>query len=218
MFFKKKKKKPSLPELYGEAEISALDTHIERYFGEYGGVLHEIVSPDIHVDIAVINPTAERNYYTLITMGMGAHCMDVPPELSEYKLERAELVICLPADWQINDSDEKWYWPLRWLKVMARLPGENNTWLGFGHTVPNGEPFADNTKLCCMLLSSPIQFAEDAGTCAMPDGSQVVFYQMVPIYQEEVDFKLANDADALLDRMTMDMAAVVDINRQNVCL
>lgn len=101
---------------------------------------------------------------------------------------------------------------------MARLPGEHNTWLGSGHTVPNGEPFADNTKLCCMLLSSLVQFAEDAGTCAMPDGSQVNFYQMVPIYQEEVDFKLIHDTDALLERMTNDMLTVIDINRQNVCL
>lgn len=101
---------------------------------------------------------------------------------------------------------------------MARLPGEHNTWLGFGHTVPNGEPFADNTKLCCMLLSFLVQFSGDAETCAMPDGSQVVFYQMVPIYQEEMDFKLANDADTLLERMTNDMLAVIDINRQNICL
>lgn len=218
MLFKKKKKKPSLPELYEEAEIDALDAHIQRYFGDYDSVLHEIVSPDIHVDIAVITPTKERDYYTLITMGMGAHRMNVPPELSGYMLERAELVICLPSDWKINDSDEKWYWPLRWLKVMARLPGEHNTWLGFGHTVPNGEPFADNTKLCCMLLSSLVQFAEDAGTCAMPDGSQVIFYQMIPIYQEEVDFKLIHDTDALLERMTKEMLTVIDINRQNVCL
>ena len=32
------------------------------------------------------------------TMGMGAHRMNVPKELAEYKLERAELAIALPPD------------------------------------------------------------------------------------------------------------------------
>lgn len=105
MFFKKKKKKLPAPELYTEAEINALEAHIQHYFGEYDNVFHEIISPDIHVDIAIINPTKERNYYTLITMGMGAHRMNVPPEMSEHMLERAELVICLPTDWKTNDND-----------------------------------------------------------------------------------------------------------------
>ena len=34
-------------------------------------------------------------YYTLVTMGMGAHRMNVPKELAEYKLERAELALSL---------------------------------------------------------------------------------------------------------------------------
>ena len=36
---------------------------------------------DIHVDICVIPPAKGRDYYTLVTMGMGAHEMDLPEEL-----------------------------------------------------------------------------------------------------------------------------------------
>ena len=31
-------------------------------------------------------PSEERDYCTLVTMGMGAHRMNVPEELAEYKL------------------------------------------------------------------------------------------------------------------------------------
>ena len=82
---------------------------------------------------------------------MGAHRMNVPEELVEYKLERAELAIALPADWKLDQEsmkDEKWYWPIRLLKSLARLPINCDSWLGHGHTVENREPFADNTKLC----------------------------------------------------------------------
>ena len=78
-------------------------------------------------------PSEERDYYTLVTMGMGAHRMNVPEELAEYKLERAELAIALPADWKLDQEsmkDEKWYWPIRLLKSLARLPINCDSWLG----------------------------------------------------------------------------------------
>ena len=100
-------------------------------------MFHEIASPDIHVDICIVPPTEERDYYTLVTMGMGAHRMNVPEELAEYKLERAELAIALPADWKLDQEsmkDEKWYWPIRLLKSLARLPIGSDTWLGCERT------------------------------------------------------------------------------------
>lgn len=151
-------RKKQLPEVYTEQELDMVEEHINSCFGECKSVMHEIVSPDIHVDICVIEPTQERNYYALVTMGMGAHRMNVPKELKKQGLSRAEVLITLPPNWEIQNGDEKWYWPLRWLKVLARLPGEHDTWLGYGHTVPNSEPFAENMSfavLClrCLILS-----------------------------------------------------------------
>lgn len=204
------------PKLYEEEELDALEEHIDTYFGESDNVFHEIASPDIHVDIFIIEPTQERNYYTLATMGMGAHRMNVPDELKEYKLERAEIVLYLPADWNVNGSEEKDYWPFRWLKILARLPIETNTWLGWGHTVPNIEPFANNTQLSGVMLINPEVEYEGASVCQLPNGDEVNFYQMIPLYEEEMIFKIENDAEALLERMD-DVSAVIDIHRKNVC-
>ena len=93
--------------------MSAIEQHIKNTFGEFENVFHELVSPDIHVDICVVPPSDERDYYTLVTMGMGAHRMNVPEELAEYKLERAELAIALPSDWKLDEEslkDERWYY------------------------------------------------------------------------------------------------------------
>ena len=82
--------------------------------------------------------------------------MNVPKELAEYKLERAELAIALPADWKLNQEsiqDERWYWPIRLLKALARLPIVNDTWLAWGHTMDNTRPFAENTELCAFILA-----------------------------------------------------------------
>ena len=47
----------------------------QQYFGKVENVFHELVSPDIHVDICMVPPPEERDYCTLVTMGMGAHRM-----------------------------------------------------------------------------------------------------------------------------------------------
>ena len=207
----------SNPEVYTEEEMEAVEGHIEQYFGKFENVFHELVSPDIHVDICVVPPSEERDYCTLVTMGMGAHRMNVPEELAEYKLERAELAIALPADWKLDQEsmkDEKWYWPIRLLKSLARLPIASDTWLGFGHTMDNKENFAENTKLCAAILTGPQSTEEGGEVCTLPGGEEVNFYQVIPLYEDELDYKLEHDVDALLNKMR-GISFVVNPTRQN---
>ena len=206
------------PELYTEEEMSVVEQHIKNTFGEFENVFHELVSPDIHVDICVVPPSEERDYYTLVTMGMGAHRMNVPEELAEYKLERAELAIALPPDWKLDEGsmkDERWYWPFRLLKVLARLPISSDTWLGFGHTMGKQSPFAENTALCGALLVGPQDIVWNGGeVCTLPGGEEVNFYQVIPLYQEELEYKLEHDADTLIEQMA-EVSFVVHPDRPN---
>jgi tetratricopeptide (TPR) repeat protein len=207
------------PEMYEQEDWDAVEAHLERYFGPCDNVFHEIMSPDIHVDIYIMKPTPERNYYVLSTFGMGAHRMNVPEELADRKLERAEIIVTLPPDWKVTESGEAWYWPIRWLKILARLPINEDGWLGWGHTIanPDDAPFADNTRLCGVMLTEPQGFDEDAVCCPLPGGDEVNFYQMIPLTFEEMQFKLAHDAQELLDRFTPEQLEVVDIHRESVC-
>lgn len=207
---------PPAPEAYYLEEVQVLDGHIDYFFGTSQSIFHELVSPDIHVDIRIIEPTPERNYYTLVTVGMGGHRMNVPPELAEYKLERAEVMISLPPDWQLSSDDERWYWPLRWLKILSRLPLNQDTWLGWGHTVPAGEPLGPGVGFTGVMLVSPCNAEEGAAVCRLPDGDEVNIYQVIPLYEEEINYKLENGAEALLEQMN-GVSFVVDVHRQNVC-
>ena len=197
-------KDSSASEVYTAQEMEAIEGHIQKYFGKFENVFHELGSPDIHVDICVVPPSENRNYYTLVTMGMGAHRMNVPTELAEYKLERAELAIALPGNWKLKHEDlknERWYWPIRLLKTLARLPIASDTWLGFGHTMDNEEDFAKDTKLCAAILTGPQDTEDGSEVCILPGGEEVNFYQVLPLYREELEYKMAHDADALLDKM-----------------
>lgn len=144
-------------ELYNEKELDELQRHIEKYIGIFDQVLHEIYSPDIHLDIAVIEPSQDKPYYSLVTMGLGAHCMNVPKELNEYELERCELIIDLPSLWDINNNEEKWYWLIRFLKIIARVPIEPNTWIGYGHTFGDGDYFDESVKFTSIELIKELE-------------------------------------------------------------
>ena len=204
------------PEVYNEEQLNTLEGFISETFGEYESVFHEIISPDIHVDICLIPPGEDRDFYTLVTMGMGAYRMEVPEELAEYKLERAELVICLPADWQLDSEEERWYWPVRLLKILARLPLHEDTWLGWGHTIDHGGYFDESTELCGSMLINPSSFGDADNVCVLPDGSEVNFYQVIPLYREEMDFKTEHDAQELLKQLDS-RVLIVDPKRHRFC-
>jgi Suppressor of fused protein (SUFU) len=140
--------------------IGAVEEHVARHIGAIDRVWHEVISDRVHLDVHVVEPTPQRPFVTLVTTGMSDQPMAVPQDagLPSY----AELLICLPPDWprqQQDLADERNYWPIRWLKTLARLPHDYDTWLGPGHTVPNGdpaEPFADGTGFCAMLVARPL--------------------------------------------------------------
>ena len=56
--------KQCCPEVYGQEDWDTVDQHIHTYFGSSENVFHEIVSPDIHVDICIIPPSPERMCHT----------------------------------------------------------------------------------------------------------------------------------------------------------
>ncbi len=190
------------------AATEEIAAHFAKHFGEPASVFHEIISDLVHIDVHIIRPTPERDHWTLFTTGMSDLPMTVPEGAEDHRF--AELMVALPREWQVDalavtppPADlERWYWPIRWLKQLARLPHEYRTWLGFGHSIPNGDPpqpFAPETKLCGWLVLPPITVPEDARTVALADGRTVNLYVLHALYLEEMSLKLNKGTDALLD-------------------
>lgn len=98
-------------------------------------------------------------------------------------------------------KDERWYWPVRLLKVLARLPIQSDTWLGWGHTMDNQRPFAEDTKLCGAILAEPQNIRKEGFFCHLPGGEEINFYQVIPLHREELEYKLEHNAEALLEKL-----------------
>lgn len=217
------KERSWMPPNYGEDGWNEkIERHFETYIGEIDNVFHEIISDIVHIDVYHIKPTQERNYHTLFTTGMSYMPMNVPEGIEGYNY--AEVMICLPPEWPITQeafADEDNYWPVRWLKMLARLPHEYETWLGHGHTVPNGDParpLSDRTKLNGVILLPPIMVHRDFLTLEMDSERTIRFYSIVPLYQEEMEFKLKYGCNDLTDKFDKyGINEIVRVNRKNVC-
>lgn len=203
---------------YTPEEMEEVTKHIESAFGHCENIFHELVSEDIHVDICMVAPTEEKDYYTIVTMGMGALPMNVPKELEEYKLERAELAIALPSYWKLDTKsmeDEKWYWPIRLLKNLSHIPIDNDSWIGFGHTFSNSGPFAADTNLSGAILINAV-VEEGKETLVLNSGKEINFYQVIPLYDGEIEFKNENGTKSLLKELEGNTSFVVDIEREDL--
>ena len=219
--FKKKEKKEDLMPLYlyDEKDLNEVDEYISKALGNFENVFHEIISPDIHLDVCFIPPTNEEPFFKLVTMGAGAYEMAIPDEWKEYRLERAEYVIYVPKEWNLKSPEIADYWPIKVLKDVARLPILCDTWLSFGHTTQDdeeGSPYAPNTKFNSVVLD----FCENhQGEVRLEtsSGKTINFYQVIPLYPEELEFKMNNNAETLIDLFDKKSIEykIVDINRRS---
>lgn len=204
-----------------ESNLQAIDDHVAEHIGKIENVWHEIVSDIVHIDVHVVPPRPERPYYTLVTSGMSDLPMNAPEGAADWKY--AELMLCLPPDWLLTTEafkDERNYWPVRWLKTLARFPHEYETWLSVAHTIPNGEPpepLADNTRFTGFMLVPPLTTSVEFHELLVPPLRTIHFHALLPLTAAEMAFKLKHGADALMERLEKaKVTELMDIRRKSV--
>ena len=84
---------------------------------------------------------------------------------------RIELMMCLPPEWNPESKESQENWPVELLRYLARFPIIESTWLGYGHSIQNGTPYADNTLLAGCVLLGVQDAPEGAAVCKLSDGS-----------------------------------------------
>lgn len=207
------------------ADDARIGAHIERFLGAGGMVWHEIISDRIHIDVHAVPPSQAYPFHVLVTSGMSALPMSVPtamPGRDEWL--HAELCILLGPEWPLTQeafADERHYWPIRLLKSLARLPHDFSTWLGWGHSIPNGDPpkpYAQGTQLCGSLIVPP--FALGTEFFVVPGEPALHVFQVLPVTAAEMKMKLDVGLDRLLEEMEQvvpDAYGPIQAQRRSAC-
>ncbi len=208
-------RKPSVDRTQAHSDIIQ---HMERHFGPVQSQsLIEIVQTT-GITINVIPARPEINPLILFTTGMSDHPQNVPAGADEYRY--TELFVRLLEDWPLTNQslhDERYFWPIRWLRQLAMYPQQNDTWLGGPYPIiANDEPphpLAPDTQLSCLLL---LRERGDLGTVACRDGRKIALYSLFPLYTEERDLEIAQGINPLLAALeAKETSLVVEPGRVN---
>ena len=219
--------------LYDTPYAQQINQHFEENFpGRTPLVWEDRDGMQIHL----LAPTPEEPYYVAYTVGMSANLMEMDNMAHNRQygyLRSAELMMYLPADWPMagmlaraaeEEPPRAVCWPLRMLYRLACMPEKCHTWLGDGHSIPNGDPpkaLADNTKFCGAVLYLPADQNGPKVVQPVPvrTSKKVMLYVVVPVYEDEMDMKLKKGARWLEDdlRALPDHAGfIVNIDRPSV--
>jgi hypothetical protein len=98
-----------------------------------------------------------------------------------------------------HEPREEYISTLRWL---AHFPHNANSWLGYGHTMPNGNPpapFWGSEAMDTVLFMPPIVMKDQTLPTELILGSDPVhLLWVVPLTTAECNFKLKNGFDAIV--------------------
>jgi len=198
------------------SSYETVNSHLQKYCNEDECMIfHERESTIFHLDIYWVKPNDNINYNLLLTNGISSMPLETPNKsFSKY----IELCVLLPPDW-ISDNDwaqpEK-NWPLTLLPKLGRYPFQNNTWLGFGHTLETGGKLPGTDFEGIMLLNS-VSINNEFMNIKYGDNNIKVL-MIFPLYIEELNFARNNDSLKLLELIDKaNINDVIDVNRKNVC-
>ena len=178
------------------------ETQYTALFGEVETVYHELLPFVPHIDVFIFKPgTRGRPFFTYVTSGMSDLPMTIP-RTADPELAVAELIFY--ADEANNDYAEL-------LRKLAHFPHENRTWLGSGHTMPNGtppQPFFGSSELDTVLFMPTIVRPESNEKLTVGDKLLNLLW-VVPLTTRECELKLNEGVGAiyaLFDRVNHPVA------------
>lgn len=196
-----------------EQSIQALNLreHIENYFGPLEQIYIERARSYLSVPVMILQlgVTERHPYKMLATIGLSRFKMAVPKEMEAYNLAHAELVMAIPADWELGEGD----WPVQWLAEIVQLAKRQNHWLSWGYATTIDLP--TDSQFAGLMLMLPDEFDPKAAQCRVGEQLDVHFYQATPVYAEEIALVQSEGIGALMERFDTDFTPVINLVRKN---
>ncbi|MDF7826653.1 suppressor of fused domain protein [Pontiellaceae bacterium B12227] len=170
----------------------------------------------------LVEPSASRDYYTLVTAGASNHKFPIHIEgthtESDSDSECFELFINLPKDWRFDDkalNKLKMRWPLEHLRS-AVIDTINTNAIYHGGVLPF-IPMCEPIPFFGLMLLSSMKEFEEFETLQVSPGRQIDFYNLFPVHFNEWDWVFDNGAKALEKVFLKNgFAGAIDINRKSV--
>ena len=201
--------------------LQSVEDHIIEHFGSISRTIPVKESENLNLRIYVIEPTKEKDFYTIVTCGMGAYKMELPDDFKDTDIDRIELLMYLSPAWNMDlalskptglitggtvtpifgSMYDEWNYPVKILKNLAQAPVNNDSYFIMGNIMDDEEPLSPSTNDTGGILISPAYISEEGCVCTLPDGEKVRFLQIMPIQTYEIDRAADLDQSLIFHRM-----------------
>lgn len=208
---------PKDKELMIQAEPNFI-AHLEKYLGDFEGIYKQVIPTEIPIDILYFSG---EKYDAIVTNGMRAMVMSVPPELDDYK--QAELMMFIDKSFSLSEGGlqrEESAWLITLLTDLALYPKQINSYLGWGHIVGNGEELEvyDASVAYCGALIYPPMMQEDVTFYRYIEKDRNIFiHNVMPLFKEELRFIQEHSSEQFVNLMSeMGVNQVIKPERLNI--
>ena len=189
--------------IFDSPYLENISNHVSRHFGPIASVIHELRPRAPHIDILVVEPQPNRNFYLFVTCGMSTYEMTVNGnQEDQQKFGRFEILFS--ADVNIGKEFESHFTHDK-LRSFARMPYETGKYLGPWHTVANGSPplpYTEDVLYNGFLFYPPFGLADSNGWHFMAaDGNRINFMEAFAILPDELEFALRSSGNELVKRL-----------------
>ena len=191
---------------YTPEQLRSFDRHLELNFGPVDQIMAAPSCSNPVIDLIVLapDPLAGRNFYTLLTRGMGSYIAPARNDMERSLPERVELIMFIETAWEAPrisaDTGPDTFWPALSMLRLARMPYATGRRIGPDTIFDNEEPLCENSPYEGLLVRSvATSCIPEARIWTMPDLQQVIFLQVVPLMRDEMDHARNDDITSLYD-------------------
>lgn len=181
--------------------MSQLKEALIKRFGEHR--VMDVPVAEGEMPLLALDLESRSPVTVILTNGLSDYKMPVPDKLKGR--EHNELCFCLPSYWEWEDLENpnmNWIFP--WLQKLSKHVVEKQTWFGHGHTIPNGKdlaPLSPTMRQNHLILSAPVLLENELKPVSIGE-KEVNFLTIIPIFPDEMDFKLAKGTFKFFVRMS----------------
>lgn len=208
---------------YFDEHSEWISEHVNEFFPDDDiTVFHEILALDFKVHIYLIK-SENRSYDILLTSGMSLLEMKVQEEAENKDiLKYAELMLLIPKNIefeQVYAGENKNDYIISMLKQTAKFPHQYDTWIGIGHTIRATEDlqsYGAETDFVGGVILPSVTFDEKF-TKIKRNGKVINIYSFFPLYENELQYKIDNGYNALVDLIIKaDSKEILNNERKNL--
>lgn len=179
-------------------------------------------APELNMYVFGPNSADDRNYWTILTVGTSSTPMNIPEGYEHLQHTEIVIKLPMKWNFNMIDpligapifpdlplpddssnsrdgflpkkmTEPEYFWPIKWLNYIARVPYMEKNWVGFGHKLPG-----DQQSIFPYWILKNLSGKDENFNVLNVGSKKVFFYVAIPIYLKELEFVRVYGVEELL--------------------